>query len=471
VVLLACVLALDSADKGAIGAVAPQIEHALHTGNAGLGLLVTISSLLGAVATIPVGGLVDHRRRVRLLWISILIWAAAQLYSGLATSYDTLLAGRVALGVLAATAGPTVASLTGDLFPPRDRGRMYGFILTGEILGAGAGLLVAAFAAHLFGWRAAFLVLTVPSVAVALALRQFLPEPDRGGQSQADTPERGDDLVLKEVQAQGVEPAGGAVLSHNPEGLSFWRSIVYVLRVRTNVILIVSSSLGYFFMSGLRTFALLFLRGRYGLGEGGATTVVLVIGVGALVGLLVAGNAGDHLVRRGRVDGRILVAVIGFVAGTALLVPGLVSPFLLLSLVFYALAAGCIAAPNPGLDAARLDVMPAFMWGRAEGVRTFIRQCAEAFAPLLFGVVSEWLGGTSAGIGAGINNNHAVVTAAQARGLQLAFLVMLVPLLAGGLVLLAARRTYPADVAAAAESDRRVSGRRSASPATSTRQA
>ena len=47
ITLFACVLALNSADTSTIGAVAPQLEHALHIGNARIGLLSSATLLVG----------------------------------------------------------------------------------------------------------------------------------------------------------------------------------------------------------------------------------------------------------------------------------------------------------------------------------------------------------------------------------------------------------------------------------------
>ena len=52
-------------------------------------------------------------------------------------------------------------------------------------------------------------------------------------------------------------------------------------------------------------------------------------------------------------------------------------------------AAFFLGAQNPPLDAARLDIMPPLLWGRAEAVRTMLRSLAMALAPLLFGAVSD----------------------------------------------------------------------------------
>jgi predicted MFS family arabinose efflux permease len=454
VILLASVLGLSAADNGAVGAVAVQLEQGLHIGNWQVGLMVTVSSLVGAVATIPVGALTDRSRRVRLLWISIAVWAAAQACGAVAPSFTFLMVTRVALGAVTATAGPTIASLTGDFFPGRERGRMYGFILTGEVAGAGVGVVLAGLAAGWFGWRAALAVLAVPAVVLSVAVRRLLPEPARGGQSRVEAT-REDTVVLRKIEELGVEPDEDIVIDGDAEDFGLWAAVKYVLRVRTNVILIVASSLGYFFFAGLRTFAVVFMRGRYGVGQGPATMLLAVVGLGAVAGLLVAGGKADGLIRRGRLDGRLLVGTVGYVVAAALLVPALLSPLLFVSLPLFVAAAAFVAAPNPALDAARLDVVPSRLWGRAEGVRTMMRQSLEAFAPLLFGLLSEVLGGSRAGLGAGIDVRHTTVSLAQAHGLDLTFLIMIVPLVAGGLVLLGGRRSYPVDVASAGESDRR----------------
>jgi sugar phosphate permease len=268
--------------------------------------------------------------------------------------------------------------------------------------------------------------------------------------------------VRREIRRQGIAPAEEIVTDEDPAAMSLWQAVRYVLRVRTNIILILSSSLGYFFFAGLRTFAVIFLRGQYGLGEASASLVLIAVGAGALVGVVVAGDVGDRIVRRGRIDGRLVVGTVGFVAAAVTLVPALLSPLLYVSLPLFLLAAACVAAPNPALDAARLDVMPARMWGRAEGVRTVLRQSMEAFAPLLFGIVSQLLGGGHVGLAAGVAAKHAVVTARETRGLQLTFLLMLVPLIGAGVVLVGARHSYPVDVASAGESDHRVREREDA---------
>src|ERR1700760_2136895 len=81
ILLLAAVLSLSGADVGAISALAPQLEAAFRVGTAGIGLLVTVSSLVGALTTLPIGVLADRMSRTRLLSVSIMLWGIAELIS------------------------------------------------------------------------------------------------------------------------------------------------------------------------------------------------------------------------------------------------------------------------------------------------------------------------------------------------------------------------------------------------------
>jgi hypothetical protein len=122
-----------------------------------------------------------------------------------------------------------------------------------------------------------------------------------------------------------------------------------------------------------------------------------VVGVGAVAGVVSGGRIADRLLGKGRLDARVLVGAVGYLAAAAIFVPALLSPVLLVTMPLLVLAAGALAAPDPALNAARLDIMHPRLWGRAEGVRTVLRMIALASGPLLLGFVSQHLGGPSQG--------------------------------------------------------------------------
>src|SRR3954462_2480316 len=183
--LFGAVLALASADAATIGAVAGQLQPDLGIDNTEVGLLNSVTLLAGALAVLPVGFLVDRVRRIPMLAFSIFMWSAAMFWSGLAGSYGNLLLARVALGAVTATAGPAIASLTGDYFPARERGRVYGYILGGEVAGTAVGFIVSGSLAAIT-WRLAFIFLAIPGFFLARSLWKTVPEPTRGGQSRLE---------------------------------------------------------------------------------------------------------------------------------------------------------------------------------------------------------------------------------------------------------------------------------------------
>jgi MFS family permease len=475
IALFGGVLALSSAQIATVGAVAPQLEQALHIGNTKIGLLNSVALLVGAVAVIPVGLLVDRIRRIPMLAFSMLLWSATTLLGAVASSYSTLLLTRVGLGAVAATAGPAIASLTGDYFPAHERARVYGYILAGEIAGTAAGFIVSGTLASAFSWRVAFFVLAVPGFFLARSLWRTVPEPQRGGQSrlepgtldlvsasagaarttdpQEDVPvEQERDLAREAALRRGFQPNPELVLDRDPATMPLPEAVRYVLRVPTNMLLIISSSLGYFFFAGLQTFALVFLRGRYGASEATATLVLGLLVLGSLIGTLISGPISDLLTKHGYFEARVLVPAVTNLAAAGMLIPGLISGHLSSAVWFFVAGAGLISAANPPLDAARLDIMPSGLWGRAESIRTFLRSLAQALAPLIFGAVADLIAGfvpPQAPIG---THAHNIVSTATGTGLQICFLIMLVTLAAAGAILLRARRTYPTDVATAAAS-------------------
>jgi predicted MFS family arabinose efflux permease len=432
VVLLAAVPAMASADLGLIGALARELQAAFHINRTELGLLATASSGVGALATIPMGTLADRVVRVRLLVYTVVLWSIALGIGGMVSSYLWLLLSRIALGGAIAAAGPLLASLTGDFIPADERAKVYGCILTGEILGTGIGLVAGGNIGAALSWRYAFWLLAALGFVLAVAVHRSLPEPARGGASRIPP---GSKHIPHGVPAHLAGRGEPTRTGETPVSLSLWQAFGYILRIRTNRILIVASAFGYFFFAGLRTFIVVFVEQRFGIGPGEVSGLALIAGVGALVGTVSSGRLADALRRQGRSDARIVVPAVAYAATAILFVPGLLAPSLLLALPFIVMGAATLAATNPPLDAARLDLVPSWLWGRAESLRTVLRLAAESVAPVSFGVVADWLSRRACG--------NMVI------GLRDTLVIMLLPLLINGLLVFAARRSYPADVRSA----------------------
>ncbi len=463
VILLACVLALAGADAATVGAAAVPLRRALGISNTDIGLLVAVSSAVGAVFSLPFGVLADRLRRTWILGFALLTWGAAMLWSATASSFGQLLLTRACLGAVTAAAGPVAASLVGDWFPGSERGRIYGFVLTGELVGAGFGFAVTGDIAAL-SWRAAFVILALPAFVLAWLIVR-VPEPARGGSGALQPEPRADTALARLPEAdpagipgiarpeqattgppleqppppdpqtlarsKGIQP-DPRLLGQARPGMRFIAAVRYALAVRTNVALIISSACGYYFLAGVQTFGTEFVGGQYHVAQVFANLLLLVVGGGAVIGVLVSGPLSDAMLRRGHLNARITVAAIAATATTVLFIPALVTHSVLTALPYVVLAGAALSAQNPPIDAARLDIMPPWLWGRAEGIRTFLRTTAQALAPVLFGAVSGLFGGGT-------------------PGLRTTFAIMLLPLAASAFFLYRARRSYPTDLVTAAE--------------------
>jgi Major Facilitator Superfamily len=139
------------------------------------------------------------------------------------------------------------------------------------------------------------------------------------------------------------------------------------------------------------------------------------------------------LTARGHISARMMVGGAAFLVAAIFILPTLLADSLWLALVFASLAGIGLGGVNPPLNAARLDIVHSRLWGTAEAVRTTLVSISTGLAPLVFGIVSTQLGGSTA-----------------ATALNHTFLIMLVSLvIAAALILFVARRTYPRDVATA----------------------
>ncbi|HYA69511.1 MAG TPA: MFS transporter, partial [Acidimicrobiales bacterium] len=319
------------------------------------------------------------------------------------------------------------------------------FILTGELVGAGVGFAITGDIAAL-SWRAAFVILAIPAFALAYLVFQ-LPEPVRGGQGALFLDPEFQSVpgtVKAEPGTDGVTDAQHLALERHivpdsrlvREGLvdrmGFVAAARYVLHVRTNVALIISGACAYYFLAGVQTFGVEFVHAQYHLNQVLANGLMLVVGAGAAAGVLISGPLSDRLLGRGHLKARIQVGAYAAVATVVLFVPALVTHSSFTALPYMVLAGAALSAQNPPIDAARLDIMPAALWGRAEGIRTFVRTGAQALAPLLFGAVSDLLSGSH-----------------PYSGLRWTFVLMLLPLGASVVFLFRAMRSYPTDVVTA----------------------
>jgi MFS family permease len=148
------------------------------------------SSFLWAyvVMMLPSGRLVDSLGAHRMAAIGAAVWSIAQMLSGAATGFVTLLLTRLGLGAGEAPTFPVSYRSVRDWAPYTERGRAVGFIQAGTLLGPALSAPVVAWLIAETSWRWSFVVtgaIGLVWVAVWLAFvstpeqTRWLPEAER----------------------------------------------------------------------------------------------------------------------------------------------------------------------------------------------------------------------------------------------------------------------------------------------------
>jgi len=191
--VLFVVYLVNFVDRQILSILANDIKADLGLDDAQLGFLYgTAFAIFYALFGIPLGRLADGWSRTRLLAIGLALWSCMTALSGLARNATMLTVARIGVGVGEATSSPCAYSLISDMFPKRLRGTALGIYSAGLFTGSGLSLLIGGSIVEawnkaypqdaplgLAGWQAAFLIVGLPGLALALWVLT-LREPTRG---------------------------------------------------------------------------------------------------------------------------------------------------------------------------------------------------------------------------------------------------------------------------------------------------
>lgn len=176
--VLALINLVNYVDRQIIFPLFPFLRHEFGLSHLQFGSLATAFTIVLSVGSLPLGMLADRTSRRMVVSGGVLFWSAATFLSGLAASFRSLLLARSLVGVGEAAYAPAGAAMVTANFPRHMRARVQGVFDIGMFAGGAIGIALGGIMAQYFGWRAAFFLVGVPGVLLALcALR--LPEVPR----------------------------------------------------------------------------------------------------------------------------------------------------------------------------------------------------------------------------------------------------------------------------------------------------
>lgn len=273
--LLTTVYVVNFVDRQVLSILMQSIKKDLGLSDLQLGLLSgTAFGIFYATLGIPIARIADRVSRKGVMAVSLTIWSAMTALCGSASSFFSLLAFRVGVGVGEAGGSPPAHSMISDLFPESQRATAMGIFSLGVPLGIMIGFMAGGFMNDILGWRMAFLIVGLPGIVLAGIVALTLREPPRGlADATIETSDQPSPTTAEVLRFLWSSPS----FRHNA-----WGSGLYAF-------------VGY----SITTWAPPFLERSHGMATSQVgTALALIIGLGGGVGIFLGGALTDRMGNR-----------------------------------------------------------------------------------------------------------------------------------------------------------------------------
>ena len=266
--ILVVVYTFNFIDRQILSILLEPVKTDLGLSDTQMGLLTGFAfAMFYATLGIPIARFADRTNRRNLIAAALAIWSGFTALSGLAQNFWHMLAARIGVGVGEAGCSPPAHSMIADYYPAEQRATALGIYSLGIPFGIMFGLFAGGWINEFFGWRAAFFVVGVPGLLLAILVRYSLAEPPRGmAEGRTDS---------------GEQPSIGETLAYLWQKKSF-RHMSFAAALTAFV--------GY----GFVTWAPAFLIRSFGMGTGEiGTWFGLILGVAGGIGIAGGGYLAD----------------------------------------------------------------------------------------------------------------------------------------------------------------------------------
>jgi MFS transporter, SHS family, lactate transporter len=259
---------LDSFDFFLVTFCLTAIARDFHKSDAQIALVITMTLAFRPVGGFVFGLMADRYGRRLPLMINTGLFAIAEILTGLAPSYATLLGVRALFGVVMGGQWGVGTSLAMEKAPANKRGMLSGLLQQGYA----SGNVVAAICYFLVyphvGWRPLFFIGSVPAILLVLFIRFRVQESE----------------VWRETQPQKVGWA-----QHAREIASHWKLFLYLL---------IFMMMMLFASHGTLDMYPTFLQREWHFSPGRRSAITAFSAVGAILGGVIIGHLSDKWGRR-----------------------------------------------------------------------------------------------------------------------------------------------------------------------------
>jgi len=214
-------------DRQIIGILAVPIKAELGLSDRQLGLMGGVAfALFYSTLALPIAWFADRKSRIAIISASVAVWSLFTAACGFAQNFWQLFLARMGVGIGEAGGVAPSYSLISDYFPSSSRARALAFFSLGIPLGSALGIYFGGWIASSVDWRAAFIIVGLVGLPIALLLKLFVPEPLRGACDAAPVDAAPPFLEVLATLARNPSfwllsfgAASGSILGY---GLIFW---------------------------------------------------------------------------------------------------------------------------------------------------------------------------------------------------------------------------------------------------------
>ena len=288
-----------------IGIIPPNINSIISSiptmSEFGMGTVIVLNLLFNSLSAIffgYYGDKISSRFSIkRLFVITNVLWIVGYDMLSLTLNYASFISMIIFSAIGTGAFMPLGFSMLGKIFHAKDRGNKFGLMQFGLILGNGLGIIVGLVSNNIFGhngWRFAYLFGFLVSV-----------------------------IILSIYILNGIEPKYGETdpkfedyrgeINYN---YKITRShLVQLIRTKSVIGILLSVLCGAIAMSTLANWGIYYLTIKFG-SITLATLLFLTVGISALPGAIIGGKISDHFFTTGNHNKRIMISIIGILAGT-----------------------------------------------------------------------------------------------------------------------------------------------------------
>ncbi|MFP8875702.1 MAG: MFS transporter, partial [Myxococcota bacterium] len=176
--LLFLVYVLSYLDRQLASVLLEDMKADLGATDGQMGLLTGVAfAVVYAILGVPIARWADRGVRRSIIALGLAVWSTMTALTGLGLTYTHVILARFGVGAGEAAAGPPGHALLSDYFPLDQRGRALAIYSAGGSVGMMLGMWLGGWLGDVYGWRAAFVIVGLPGLLLALVVRFTVREP------------------------------------------------------------------------------------------------------------------------------------------------------------------------------------------------------------------------------------------------------------------------------------------------------